>query len=48
MKHSVGTLPHENLVRSIEIYGMSLTPLVRELSRSRLGGVDAAAQAEFT
>jgi probable LLM family oxidoreductase len=29
MKYSAGTLPHENLMRSIELYGNEVAPLVR-------------------
>ncbi len=29
MKYSAGTLPHENLMRCIELYGMEVAPLVR-------------------
>lgn len=31
MKYSVGTLPHENLMSSIELYGTKVAPLVREM-----------------
>lgn len=31
LKYSVGTLPHENLMRSIELYGTTVAPLVREM-----------------
>jgi alkanesulfonate monooxygenase SsuD/methylene tetrahydromethanopterin reductase-like flavin-dependent oxidoreductase (luciferase family) len=34
MKYSDGRLPHENLVRCIELYGSKVAPMVREL----LGG----------
>jgi probable LLM family oxidoreductase len=35
MKYSAGTLPHANLMRSIELYGTKVMPLVREaLQRS--------------
>lgn len=30
MKYSAGTLPHEKLMRSIELYGTKVAPLVRE------------------
>lgn len=30
MKYSNGTLPHDSLMRSIELYGTSVVPLVRE------------------
>jgi probable LLM family oxidoreductase len=30
MKYSIGTLPHERLMRSIELYGTEVAPLVRE------------------
>ena len=30
LKYSIGTLPHENLMRSIELYGTRVAPLVRE------------------
>ena len=29
MKYSVGTLPHEQLMTSIELYGSEVAPLVR-------------------
>ena len=32
MKYSVGTLPHEKLMRSIELYGTKVAPMVRHLS----------------
>jgi alkanesulfonate monooxygenase SsuD/methylene tetrahydromethanopterin reductase-like flavin-dependent oxidoreductase (luciferase family) len=31
MKFSTGTLPHEKLMRSIELYGTRVAPLVRDL-----------------
>ncbi len=31
MKYSAGTLPHENLMRCIELYGREVIPLVREM-----------------
>jgi probable LLM family oxidoreductase len=31
MKYSVGTLPHEKLLRSIELYGSKVIPIVRDL-----------------
>ena len=31
LKYSAGPLPHENLMRSIELYGKALIPLVRKL-----------------
>jgi probable LLM family oxidoreductase len=31
MKYSQGTLPHDNLMRSIELYGRKVIPLVREI-----------------
>ena len=35
MKYSAGTLPHANLMRSIELYGTKVAPLVRqELERA--------------
>ena len=33
MKYSNGTLPHEKLVRSIELFGTKVAPRVRELLR---------------
>jgi alkanesulfonate monooxygenase SsuD/methylene tetrahydromethanopterin reductase-like flavin-dependent oxidoreductase (luciferase family) len=30
LKYSLGTLPHENLMKSIELYGTRVAPLVRE------------------
>jgi hypothetical protein len=36
MKYSNGTLPHERLMRSIELYGTAVAPRVREL----LAGAD--------
>ncbi len=35
MKYSAGTLPHETLMRSIELYGTEVAPRVRELLASR-------------
>jgi alkanesulfonate monooxygenase SsuD/methylene tetrahydromethanopterin reductase-like flavin-dependent oxidoreductase (luciferase family) len=43
MKYSDGRLPHEKLVRCIELYGSKVIPLVREL----LGGVAARAAGAF-
>ncbi len=35
LKYSAGTLPHERMMRSIELYGTKVAPLVRdELARS--------------
>jgi hypothetical protein len=31
MKYSVGTLPHDKLMRCIELYGTKVMPLVREM-----------------
>ena len=31
LKYSIGTLPHEQLLRSIELYGKEVAPMVREL-----------------
>jgi alkanesulfonate monooxygenase SsuD/methylene tetrahydromethanopterin reductase-like flavin-dependent oxidoreductase (luciferase family) len=31
MKYSAGTLPHDKLMRSIELYGTKVIPMVREL-----------------
>lgn len=31
MKYSVGTLPHEKLLRSIELYGSKVIPIVRDI-----------------
>jgi probable LLM family oxidoreductase len=31
MKYSVGTLPHEKLLRSIELYGSNVIPIVRDM-----------------
>jgi hypothetical protein len=31
MKYSNGTLPHEKLVRSIELFGREVAPRVRQL-----------------
>ena len=31
MKYSAGTLAHEKLMRSIELYGRKVTPLVRDM-----------------
>jgi hypothetical protein len=30
LKYSAGPLPHEKLMRSIELYGAKVVPLVRE------------------
>ena len=30
MKYSLGSLPHEKLMKSIELYGTKVAPLVRE------------------
>jgi len=31
LKYSAGRLPHENLMRSIELYGTRVIPLVRDM-----------------
>jgi alkanesulfonate monooxygenase SsuD/methylene tetrahydromethanopterin reductase-like flavin-dependent oxidoreductase (luciferase family) len=31
LKYSIGTLPHEKLMTSIELYGTEVAPMVREL-----------------
>jgi hypothetical protein len=31
MKYSSGTLPHDKLMRSIELYGTKVMPLVRDM-----------------
>jgi hypothetical protein len=31
LKYSAGTLPHEAIIRSIELYGREVMPRVREL-----------------
>jgi hypothetical protein len=31
MKYSVGTLPHEKLLRSIELYGCKVIPIVHDI-----------------
>jgi hypothetical protein len=31
MKYSVGALPHEKLLRSIELYGSKVIPMVRDI-----------------
>jgi hypothetical protein len=31
MKYSAGPLPHEKMMRSIELFGTQVMPLVREL-----------------
>jgi hypothetical protein len=31
MKYSAGTLPHEAMMRSIELYGTQVIPMVHEL-----------------
>ena len=31
LKYSAGTLPHEKLMRSIELYGSKVMPLVRDM-----------------
>jgi hypothetical protein len=36
LKYSLGTLPHEQLMESIRLYGAEVAPLVRE----QLGAVD--------
>ena len=60
LKYSAGTLPHEQLMRSIELYGTKVVPRVRELlgraaaagrrgrRARRRGSADAAASAEHT
>ena len=42
LKYSAGTLSHERMLRSIELYGREVIPRVREL----LGDADAPASAE--
>ena len=38
MKYSAGTLAHETMMRSIELYGRSVIPRVRELLPPRTRG----------
>lgn len=35
LKYSTGTLPHEKMMRSIELYGSTVAPLVRDMLASR-------------
>ncbi|HSP28681.1 MAG TPA: hypothetical protein VLN74_09045 [Ilumatobacteraceae bacterium] len=35
MKYSAGTLPHETMMRSIELYGSEVAPRVRGLLASQ-------------
>ena len=35
MKYSAGTLPHQTMMRSIELYATEVAPRVRELLASR-------------
>ncbi len=39
LKYSAGTLPHETMMRSIELYGTEVAPLVHELLSSRTAPV---------
>jgi alkanesulfonate monooxygenase SsuD/methylene tetrahydromethanopterin reductase-like flavin-dependent oxidoreductase (luciferase family) len=39
MKYSAGTLPHDTMMRSIELYGTEVAPRVRELLASRTASV---------
>ena len=41
MKYSAGTLPHEHLMRSIELYGNLVVPRVRELLADAATGAEA-------
>ena len=34
MKYSSGTLPHEHMMRSIELYGTKVMPMVRDMLAS--------------
>ena len=38
MKYSMGALPHAKLMRSIELYGTKVIPLVRDMLASGGGG----------
>ena len=42
MKYSAGTLPHEAMLRSIELYGTEVAPRVRALLASRAGAATAS------
>ena len=41
MKYSNGTLPHSKMMRSIELYGTKVIPLVRKSLATAVGGVKA-------
>lgn len=43
-----GPIVREQFQHDAEVHAMPVTPPVRELPRSRLGGADAATQAKFT
>ena len=34
LKYSAGTLPHENSMRSIELYGTKVAPMVKDILAS--------------
>ncbi len=38
MKYSAGTMPHDKLLRSIELYGTKVIPLVRDMAASATAG----------
>jgi len=43
LKYGMGDLPHDSLMRAIELYGAQVVPLVREMV-GRQGGTRAAAR----
>ena len=42
LKYSAGTIPHDKLMRCIELYGTKVVPMVREMLGSSLGTVEGA------
>jgi hypothetical protein len=44
VQFSVGTMPHASIMRSIELYGTEVAPVVRrEIERREAGSASAAA-----
>jgi len=41
LKYSAGTMPHENMMKSIELYGTRVIPLAREMLAEKRSGVAA-------
>ena len=48
LQMAIGTVPHDKVMRAIELYGTKVAPLVRKATRSGGCAQHAAAAANFT